>query len=166
MVLPFLARIAKHAKVQKVYHVVDSAFGIASIVVVPVLFGVYGFWHFEKPAFHNLNQTQRVIDVLAGTSTTVSDSLTLKADVKSVVYSMWLSDSQGTTIYVYPDMKVDNPDHISFESQTVQIPASLKPGSYTLNVDLEYPLNPIKTASVRMELARLRVTQQQKGVNQ
>lgn len=166
MVLPSMARIAKHAKVQKAWHYIDSAFGLASMAIVPVLFGVYGFWHFEKPAFHNLNQTQRTIEVPAGASATVADSLTLKADVKSVVYSMWLSDAQGASVYVYPDMKIDNPDHISFETQTVQIPASLKPGSYTLNVDLEYPLNPIKTASVRMELARLKVTQKQNGANQ
>jgi hypothetical protein len=166
VVLPFVARIAKHAKVQKAWHYVDSAFGLVSMAIVPVLFGVYGFWHFEKPAFHNLNQVRQTIEVPAGASTTVGDSLTLKADVKSAVYSMWLSDAQGSTVYVYPDIKIDNPDHISFESQTVQIPASLKPGTYTLTVDLEYPLNPIKTASVRMELARLKVTQQQNGVNQ
>lgn len=159
MVLPSMARIAKHAKVKQAWNYVDSVFGLASVVIVPVLFGVYGFWHFEKPAFHNLNQAQRTIEVPAGQTTVVSDSLTLRADVKTAVYAMWLSDAKGAVIYVYPEMKITNPDHITFESQTVQIPASLRPGTYTLNVDLEYPLNPIKTASIRMELARLKVTQ-------
>jgi len=149
--------IAKHAKVKRAFHIVDSAFGIASLVVVPVLFTVYGFWHFEKPAFHNLSPRTQTIDVQPGQTTTVHDPLTLRAEVKSVVYYMWLADEKGAVVYVYPDMKVNNPEHISFGDQTVTIPETLKPGSYTLNVDIEYPLNPIKTASVRMELARLKV---------
>lgn len=160
MVLPLvLLRAAKHASVQRVWHVCDSMFGLASVIVVPLLFAIYGFWHFERPAFHNLNQaTHTVIEVPAGTSTRVSNPLTVSPDLKSIVYHMWLADTSDTVVYVYPDVKVESPSRLTFGDQTVKIPASLKPGTYTLNVDLEYPLNPVKTASVRMELARVRVT--------
>lgn len=161
MVLPFvLTKLTKHAVFIKAIHVADTAFGIASLCVIPALFTIGGYWYTQKPTLNNLDRRAiSALDVPAGSTARLADPFHLTADTTVAVYHVSLIDAQGEAAYVYPDVMVKDPQHMDLGSQSVSIPASLRPGVYSLDVDVQYKLNPIKTASVRVQLARIQVTQ-------
>lgn len=69
---------------------------------------------------------------------------------------MWLEDAQGHTIYTYKPVEVTTPS-FTFGNQNITLPQQLVPGKYSLHAELQYPLNPFKTATVSAELVDLKV---------
>lgn len=159
MLITLASKVAKHALVVKAFHIADTAFAVSSMCIVPAAMAISVFWYTQKPTLNNLDRRSvTTLDVPAGATAKLADPFHLTADTSMAVYHVTLVDAYGDTAYVYPDVRVKDPQHMDLGAQSVRIPSSLAPGTYSVSVDVQYKLNPIKTANVRIQLARILVT--------
>jgi hypothetical protein len=97
------------------------------------------------------------LEVVEGQTTFISQSLVVGTDTNKAVYYMWLADSKNNSVYQYPSRVVNEPKRLEFGNQLVKVPESIRPGSYTLKVNVQYRLNPIKVVDMNLDLAKLTV---------
>jgi len=133
----------------------DKLFSIVSILSVPVLLSVCLYWYYEREPLHKLENPVEMV-VSPGETTHLDSFYTVSFDANRALYSMWIEDSRGRMVYEYQPQWVSK-SSFTFGNQNITVPLQLAPGKYSLRGELQYPLNPFKTATVSAELVHLEV---------
>lgn len=133
----------------------DHLFSIASLISLPVLIALCVYWYYERAPLHNIANTSTLI-VTAGETTHLNTYYTVSFSSSRALYSMWLEDSKGRMVYEYKPTEVKS-SSFTFGNQNITFPPQLAAGKYSLRAELQYPLNPFKTATVSAELVRIEV---------
>lgn len=119
------------------------------------LIGVAGVWAMESAPSQTFINTA-VFDVHTGADVAINVPIIIQTDAKKALYRMWLSDSTGI-VYQFPDQRVQNPKIVDLTTRNVRVPEGIKPGTYTLNVQMIYPFNPFKNGNIFMTVGTLNV---------
>jgi hypothetical protein len=141
--------------VKKIIKRGDHLFSIASLVSLPVLVALCVYWYYERAPLHDIASTSTMV-VQAGETTHLNTYYTVSFSSSRALYSMWLEDSKGRTVYQYKPLEIRN-SSCTFGNQNITFPHQLAPGKYSLRAELQYPLNPFKTATVSANLVNLDV---------
>lgn len=97
-----------------------------------------------------------VIDVHTGADMVINVPLIIQTDARKALYRVWISDSTGI-VYQFPDQRVSHPELLDLTNESIRIPDSIKPGTYTLHVQMIYPFNPFKNGNIFMTVGTLNV---------
>jgi hypothetical protein len=129
-----------------------------SVVCVCVIIGVFVAMTLQKPTLTEVRSPRSQLPVVVATpenSAYVASPLTLGPDVNKAQYMAYLTDDKGQVVYRYPQVVIDRPAQvISAGGLSFKVP-QLAPGTYFLNAKIRYALNPLKEATLQMELARV-----------
>lgn len=148
--------LTRNAKVRKYMKRCEICFNVACSLLFLVLVSTLVVWAAQRPTFPFLKQAQHV-QLVEGQSLFINQSLVVGTDTTKASYFMWISDEHGASVYQYPTAVVEEPKKLEVGNQLIALPSTLKPGNYTLNVSVQYRLNPIKVADMRLELAKITV---------
>lgn len=126
-----------------------SPLGLAALI------GVAGVWAMESaPSQTFINTT--VLTAHTGADIEFNVPIIVQTDTRKALYRISLSDKDGV-VYQFPDQKVENPKLLDLTAKNIRIPDSIKPGVYTLNVQVIYPFNPFKNGNIFMTVGTLNV---------
>lgn len=139
--------------VKQVATVANGLFSWISVVCILFLLAQASLWCIESAPHENL-YTDLNINTYPGQLITISPGVGIVTISKKAVYSSWLTDSHGTVVYVYPNVRVEGSSSVMF-NKTVLIPENLAPGQYVLRARLRYPFNPFKAGIVDLNLATI-----------
>lgn len=134
----------------------DHLISLASIVVVPTLISVALIWYVERPPYQQLH-VSNVLEVQTNQVVDLNVPIDLRLETKQAAYYLVLKDVHDTTVYVYPTHYVVKPCDFRVGDLKVQVPPTLKAGSYKLQLTYLYWFNPFKDGQVDMDLATLNV---------
>ncbi len=142
----------------KLCSICSVAWTSVSVICVCAIVGVTVSMKFQKPAVTEVKAPRDQLPTVVATpdnSAYVASPLTLGPDIMKAQYLAFLTDEKGTTVYRYPEVVVDRPIHvISAGGLSFKVP-QLAPGTYYLKATVRYALNPLKEASLEVELARV-----------
>jgi hypothetical protein len=141
--------------VLKVGTVCNHLLSFIAPVGLAALIGVAGVWAMEGAPSQTFINTS-VINVQSGGNVAINIPVIVKTDARRALYRTWLSDASGV-VYEFPDQEVKNPRLLDLTHQDIQIPPSIAPGTYVLNVQVIYPFNPFKNGNIFMTVATLNV---------
>ena len=141
--------------VKSMIHGGDKLFSIVSLLSLPLLISLCVYWHYEREPLHDLESPVEMV-VSPGETTHLASFYTVSFDANRALYSMWIEDSRGRMVYEYQPQWVSK-SSFTFGNQNIVVPLQLAPGKYRLRGELQYPLNPFKTATVSAELVHLDV---------
>jgi hypothetical protein len=141
--------------VKKIIKRGDHLFSITSLISLPVLLVLCVYWYYERAPLRNIECSSTLV-VQAGETAHLDTYYTVSFSSGRALYSMWLEDSKGRMVYEYKPVKVRD-SSFTFGNQNITLPQQLAPGKYSLHAELQYPLNPFKTATVSADLANLEV---------
>jgi hypothetical protein len=133
----------------------DRLFSIVSLTSVPLLVALCLYWYYERVPLHSICNPTTLI-VAPGETTHLSTYYTVSFSSRRALYSMWLEDSKGRMVYEYKPQEITD-SSFTFGNQNITFPVQLAPGKYSLHAELQYPLNPFKTAAVSAQLVNLEV---------
>lgn len=154
-----LARILGDAAAQTVCRTCDAAWGWFCLMVVPVAGGAVIAMSQEQPSVTAVRAPTVQLPVVQvdprSASTYVSQPLSLGPRVTKAQFDAYLVNEQGEISYRYPTVILDRPDErIDAGDLSFKVP-TITPGSYYLKADILYPLNPLKNADLKVEMARV-----------
>lgn len=133
----------------------DKLFSIASLVCFSLFISLCFYWYYERAPLRKLENPIELV-VSPGETAHLASFYTVALDANKALYSMWISDSRGRMVYEYQPQWVST-SSFTFGNQNITVPVQLAPGKYVLHAELQYPLNPFKTATVSAELVHLEV---------
>jgi hypothetical protein len=136
---------------------IDRLFSVVSCLVLPSLATFGAVWLLEGAPSATVLSNQ-VANAQAGSYVHLAPNLSVRTAAKKAIYTLWLVDDKGDTIYVFPEQQVADPSNVSF-SRDITLPENLKPGRYHVRGELLYPFNPFKTGVVNLDLATLYIQQ-------
>lgn len=134
-----------------------SVFNLLSLFLVIGLVAMLGFWFIEKPPMQPMTLQAPPLNVEQGGTVYLGKGLSFETDTNKAYYYMWLADDKGNSVYKFPSVVLTDPTALSFSGRVVDIPKNLPPGEYKLMVYVKYALNPLKTAEMSLEIARVQV---------
>lgn len=126
-----------------------------SPLVFAALIGVAGVWAMESAPSQTFINTS-VINVHTGADVSINVPLIIQTDARRALYRIWLSDGDGI-VYQFPDQNVKHPELLDLTNQSIRVPDFLKPGTYTVHVQMIYPFNPFKNGNIFMTIGTLNV---------
>lgn len=144
----------------KVKAIADSAWGIASVVSVPCLAALAGWWHFGPGGSNAILKPAHTVAVHTQTNvpTPVESGISIDVGDRRLVYTMTLIDSAGRAAYTYPQiMQAEGAPRPDLGNMTIVVPHSVPSGDYQLFVDVAYEVNPLKANKLRVQLAKITV---------
>lgn len=106
----------------------------------------------QHPSVVSINSVNGVPTMIVSPTSPsyVSSPVTLGDDIKKAVYKAYIKDDTGKIVYRFPEFVTSHPGQaISFKMPP------LKAGTYYVKADIIYALNPIKTSTLDIELARV-----------
>lgn len=132
----------------KVYSSV-SMLGMVMLVAISVV------WTLEKAPSQTFVNVQNVVHTQVGSYLDLTSNIRVRTDASKAVYRLWLTDSSGEAVYVFPDHAITNPTDFILAPDGIRIPPSIKKGEYMLHAQVMYPFNPFKNGNINMTLATL-----------
>lgn len=84
--------------------------------------------------------------------------MAIHLETKRAFYFLTLNDASGSTVYVFPGHYSKTPGDFNLKEMEITVPGSIKPGTYTLQMNYTYWFNPFKDGHVDIELATLVVS--------
>lgn len=135
----------------------DTAMAVASLICVPGVAALGIYWMVQPAASTKLAaNTPKLYSMAPGETTKVSPQLKIDTQSPKVVYKLQLVDAYGDIRYSYPDV-VTEEGKLRIEDINVKLPATIKPGEYSLVANIQYLANPLKTNDVKVEIAQINV---------
>lgn len=113
------------------------------------------YWYFEPQDSRTIWHEVANISVLPGANAAVP--MAAPPTGNKVVYKVQLVDAAGTVKYDYPSITVANNDYSQLGKMQLKLPATIKPGLYSMSAEMTYMMNPLKTNTVKLELAKVKV---------
>ena len=146
------ASLWEHPTVKRVCHICNMVWAISCMLVVPALIGGVVALHFQQPAVVAVQKTG-LMTVVSGTFTPIriDSPIGVHVDTKQVMYRPVVVDLSGTVVHRLPEVTT-SPDVNTLFS----IPP-LPRGTYFLESQVLYPLNPVKTVQVEVTIARIEI---------
>lgn len=150
------------AMLVKAKSVADGVFAVSSLIVVPVLFTVPLVWLLEKPgsvrAAHGDSAPLVVSayrDKHSQSPSVLVNGLEFSWTPRRTVYHMELVDTTGNVVLTYP--KVETREEPRFDNIILQVPSSIKAGTYQLVAQVSAAVNPIKSTEATVVVASIDV---------
>jgi hypothetical protein len=131
----------------------DRVLSIASCLIIPALLGG-SIVMFVEQAPEQKFVSEGYVWSTSNSFIPVSIPVLVETKSRKALYRIFIRDSQGTIVYVYPDQLLSDPSQFSLINQVVQLP-TLKPGQYKVGAELIYWFNPFKNGSVEFQLSNL-----------
>lgn len=128
-----------------------SPLGLAALV------GMAAVWAVEKAPTQTYVNTGHVVESTAGAYLNLDVPVVIQTSVKRAIYTTYLTDESGATVYEYPTHRFDDPTTLDLHSQGVVLPRNLKPGTYVLNMQIVYQFNPFKNGNIFMTVATVNI---------
>lgn len=149
---------------RRVLSLVDAVWGYVCLFSVPVGAGIVIYWSAQAPALDAVvaggeSGQPRVYEMDSNESLFVDSPLQFAPTIEHVAYRAHLVDSEGEVAYSYPEVIVSKSSGFRASDFSLKVPNGLPDGTYYLNVEAIYPLNPIKTASLHLEIAKINIGQ-------
>lgn len=144
--------------VQKSKAYLDGIWTIASLVCVPSLVGITGYWALGDGGIAQVtSKSHTQVYAVAGETKSIKPDVKLSLESNRVVYKMRLVNVEGKTVYTYPEVLAEGDKPPEFGDMLIQVPSEVPTGVYQLVADVSYPRNPLKTNSLQVELAKINV---------
>lgn len=138
--------------------VARQAYRLSAIIFLPALMAACLSWIIQKPSLSAFSQTRtKVLNVEPGEVAQLNNQMVVDTDTKKALYEMWLEDAAHNVVYRYPSRVIRDPGKLVIGDRAIAFPRTLQPGVYLLMVQVQYQLNPLKTAAMTVELARVEV---------
>ena len=146
-------------------HRFDTSWAIISIIVVVFLICSSLYMLIQQPVIVEVKSPRDqlpVVQLTPNSSSYISSPIGFNPKLGKASYEASLVDVTGKTVFIYPKIVLDKMDHsnVGAGGLSFRIP-DITPGTYYLNALIRYPLNPIKDASLSIEIARVVITPKQ-----
>lgn len=149
---------------RRLLSIIDTIWGYICLLSVPAGAGVVIYWSAQAPTSGDVvgkTEQAQVYEIDSSESIYVDSPLQFSPDIEQVAYRAHLYDSDGGIAYSYPEVVVSKSSGFRVSDFSLKVPNGLPDGTYYLNVEAIYPLNPIKTASLHIEVAKINIGQHQ-----
>lgn len=155
-----LSKAIGHEQATTVCKACDVLWSWTSIVGVSSLVAATLMMFYQQPAVTEMSMTRTQLPVVytsvAAPSAYVSVPVQLGDSVTKAVYKVHLRDTLGRTVHEWPALIIDHPAlTVPKNGLSFKVPSTLVPGSYYMEATVEYALNPLKVAQLKMDLARI-----------
>jgi hypothetical protein len=131
----------------------DGLFAIFSLFAVPAAATSVIFWYFEGPG--SMHASHSSMKAKAGEAAHLSSELQFTAKPLKVFYQLELVDEEGHIAFQYPVASSRGVPQL--DNMLIQVPASVRPGNYSLIAQVRYAVNPIKAQDQTVQVASITV---------
>lgn len=144
----------------KVKAFADTTWSAISLVSVPCLASLAGWWYFGPGGSNTVLSQSNTVAVHAqpNVPTEVKSGISLDVGNRKLVYTMSLVNADSEVVYSYPPIVQDeglpSPD---LGNMTITVPHTVPEGDYQLYVDVTYEVNPLKANKLRVQIAKITV---------
>jgi len=145
---------------KKIWAGCEMAYALACMMVLPASLMLPGLWLAQQASVTEISATAYSFTpepTSPGQSLVLDSRVVIDTTTRKAVYRTWLEDEHHQVVYRYPNKLVEDTPRLSFGNRVLEVPASIRPGVYTVVIEVEYSLNPIKTARTRVEVAQIDV---------
>lgn len=158
-ILTGLNRILGESFTQTLCSIYNAVWCAVCLAGVPLIAGFGIALFFQQPSVTAIKSQPSqlpTIEVNQATPSYLAAPVTLSSTITKVQYSAFLATGSGEVVYRYPAVMVTSHDgKIDAGDLSFRVPPNIKPGTYYLRADVAYPLNAVRTADLKIEMARL-----------
>lgn len=139
-------------KISSIGQVIDRWITRASPWAMAALLGVACFWALEPQPETRIEISQTYYASPGGYVPMHVPLNIVNKTHRRAVYSMYLTDMNGRTVYQYPEYTDVADNGLSLEYMNVPVPKQLKAGTYAVRATMLYKFNPFKNGVVDTRL--------------
>lgn len=141
------------AAAKKAKGVYDGIFALISLIGVPAMTMSVVVWYFEGPG--SMHASSSHARARAGEHAQINPELQFTTKPLKVFYQLELVDEAGHVAFQYP--KASSKGVPQLDNMLIQVPASVRPGNYSLIAQIKYAVNPIKSNDQTVQVASITV---------